>query len=531
MAGVRGRRAEFRDAQGAFGGGLNLAALPENLRPDELRLAENVHLDQSGGTVKRGGLQRILTGAVPGAGAPLQGGTEPRPGFVQQYVAGGRLYQFSWTEATDVNPTAEEVGTGGLSETARISFALFRDASAEMVYLADGGQLNKSDGVSSLAADIADTPSALTFIWSFNNRLCGVDAVSNTLYQSALDNGDTLGILNLGGLRSRVGGVTTTPLVAGAGIGASNILFHTNAVSRFTGWTQDDINIEAGTRGLSSDTGTIAPFSVIVVGDWVYFMTATGFYRVGEAGPLQLLSARIQPVLDAIDPAGNTSMFQYVSVMHNKKRQEIMWYLPFNNGCWCYNYALDAWTGPFTGFFNAASTSLTCMWAGTDSYARPTMFTGWTDGVVRVFERSAFGVHYTDDAIYGGTSGTDYDALTGLRRLNFRTPTRSKSMRRLFVNWQPEGSTASRAIWTTRNGGGIQALSTDAITNGSPDWDESTTEWDVSGPYDGVREELSRVQAHGKGPYVDITLSCPDNAPARFGGVEAQAFDLGERAV
>lgn len=509
MTAITGRRREMRDVQRGFRGGLNLSAETNQLSPEDMRRADNTHLNEFGGAVKRRGLQRVSVAALM-ANAKVMGGFGWVNGstVTQLAVSNGALYTGSYAI-----PMTWAAQSGALSSTAKPSFAAFRHTTEANVYIADGGLLNAFDGTN-FDTDISSTP-AVSFVWVYNRRLYGVNGTDEKLYSSALDDGHTLGISGSGGAEFNIRTFGSQALIAGMAIGASNILFHRNGISIFTGWTQDDFNIESGTRGLSSDCGTIAPYSVIAVENVGYFLSDHGFYRVTEAG-IEQISHKIDPVIDQLD----RTLFSRVCATQNRARHEVMWYLP-DIGVYAYNYRIGAWSGPFKGgiFTQQAPYS---MWETQDEFARPIALTGWQDGFVRRFEPTGV---VKDDVLSDGSGGVNYTQSVACRRMFSGSETREKAYRRLFVHYQARESADCHAIWSTKTSGGSAELETFA----TPAWDDADTEWDTTGPWDGVGTDIAKVHAHGRGEYIDITVECRDAAEAVFSRVESQGFDYGER--
>src|SRR5690348_2146368 len=132
------------DRQPRFELGLNLRADESQLRPTEVRRAENARLTEFGGVTKRGGLQRVHSTALDSD--PITGGFSwvQDGGTVQQLaVCGGKLYTgtysvgMSWTDRG-----------GTFSTTVTPSFAAFTDGTDDCVYIADGSSLQKWNGTS-----------------------------------------------------------------------------------------------------------------------------------------------------------------------------------------------------------------------------------------------------------------------------------------------------------------------------------------------------------------------------------------------
>ena len=140
------------------------------------------------------------------------------------------------------------------------------------LYVSDGALLNKLDlATDTWTSNIAGTPAALLGLALFNNRLWGFS--SNTLYFSALANGDTLGNAGAGGgsflLERQI--MNIVPYREWL------LVFHKESIGMMTGWGQSDFQYLDGRRGLSTSHGTSfgGPWnSPVTVNDSLYFASS-----------------------------------------------------------------------------------------------------------------------------------------------------------------------------------------------------------------------------------------------------------------
>ena len=184
-------RERLADGQPRMDGGLNSVADDISLAPNQLRQAINMRLTDYGAATKRGGTQRTSS-AVLAAAPVLNGYTFQQDSGTNQVMAvcNGALFTttygaFPWTYTNR---------GGTFSTSVAPDFAQFRDGTgADVVYIADGGLLNKWTG-STLTSDIVNTIACDT-LQVHNERLwaCGNSGFPDSIFYSALNNGDTLG--------------------------------------------------------------------------------------------------------------------------------------------------------------------------------------------------------------------------------------------------------------------------------------------------------------------------------------------------
>lgn len=500
-------RKPVTDIQEGFAGGLNVTADVSQLAPNEMRRAENGRLTTFGAFTKRLGTQRTHAAAI-GGGSAIRGGFAWRqPGSVTQLaIANGTLH--TGTYAIPMVWTAQ---VGALDASAYPSFAPFRDATQEVCYIADGGLLNKWNGTA-FTVNIASTPN-IARIALQNQRLFGISGVDQTLYYSPLNNGDGLGtgVTDSGSAVIRTFG--NQELKALLALGDSLVLFHREGISRFTGYTSEDISLATGTRGISSDAGTIAPDSVVAVENTGYFLTDRGVYRVTEAG-VAPVSQKIESVVSALDQ----TQFNRVKSAHHRAYREIWFYFP-DVGCYVYNYRLDAWSGPMTGLFTDFVPY--ALWQSTDATGLPIVLVGMSDGFVRRVDSPGL---FKDDYLSTGAGGTAFTSICQLRRMYFGAPEEEKAFRRAEIQVDLKGSVTYGFQYSNGTQSGSKTLT---VTPGTV-WGGSGTVWGTS-TWGSGGTGSQEVQIGGRGNYLDTTLSDDGTAAPVTSRVAVQAISYGRR--
>lgn len=495
------------DTQAGFGGGLNTVADESQLEPNQFRQGVNVRLTEANAARKRFGTRRLHSSALAGGSTVRGGYSWNRPtGAIQLAVAGGNLYHGTlsygmiWTAVPGV-----------LDATVYPSFAAFREADLDdVVYIADGGLLNKWSAADGFTANLVNTP-AVTQICVFNRRLFGVTGTDEKLYWSALDNGDTLGVVASKGGVARVLTFGDQRLTAVAPFRASLFLFHVSGISKFTGWSQDDINIQAGTTGVTGDVGTIAPRSIVVLENGVLFLSDRGIYVAAEEG--------VAPVSANIDvDFSNLTATQLAQVCaaHNRSKREVWFFIP-GKGVYVYNYRTQTWTGPWTGTYSAEATDTHALWEAIDADEKPIVLCGDVAGYVKRTDVQGI---YTDDVAADGTGGTPYTMVLRCHRMFSGSIASEKSYRWAYVLADVDSSEACTIGWTTFTTNGAYTL------GGSSAWGTGT--WGA-GVWGGEGVIPFRIPIHGRGGYADITITDAGNRSPLFSRVEIEAFDMGRR--
>lgn len=252
-------RRKLTDAQPGFDGGLNTVSDESALQPNQMRQATNARLTDFGAATKRGGTQRVSTAAI--AAYPVKNGfTWRKDGGTQEILV--VLNDTLYTTTYGAFPRTFTAQSGTLSTAVSPTFAQFRDASADVVYLADGSTINKWNGTALTTSGIGGSINA-SVITVHNQRLwgCGDANFPDSIFYSGLNNGDTFSVGGSGGGQIIVRTFGDETVVGLASVNTSLLIFHRRGISRLTGFGQDDITVAP--QGLTADVGTIAPKSKI----------------------------------------------------------------------------------------------------------------------------------------------------------------------------------------------------------------------------------------------------------------------------
>jgi hypothetical protein len=510
-----GRR-ELRDAQPNFAGGLNVAADRSALRPNELWRAEEIRLNEIGAATKRGGTQRIHAAALA-SGAPVRAGFSwLRAGVATEIVVcGGNVYKFVY--GIPIVPTLIGAGINSTKQPSIVNFP--NSSGVDTVFIADGGLLNSTDGTT-LTPDIAGTPPC-SVIFAYNRRLWGVGDPSNPdiLYNSALDKGDTLGNVGAGGGASLIRTAGARDLMLGCALNAALALFHRSSLSRWTGFTQDDVAVQSGVQGFSPDTGSTAPHSLVMNEKIGVFLSDRGFYEISDEG-IRAISAKIEPIV----VSANHTTFDLVCGAHSRATRELLWYFP-DVGIYCYNYRLinpdtgvGAWSGPWKGVFT--SKGVYSMWSTMDAAGLPIVLVGGGDGFIRRMD--AEGV-VKDDVLSDGTGGSIITMAGTCARMFFKSPTHEKSFRRVWVTANLRGSGLFTV--TLQCDTGSTSWTFPAATGGV--WGVGT--WGAPAKWGSVGTRTRKAELGGRGPYADLAFSDSGASSPAVSRIEVQGFDLNER--
>ena len=507
---------ELRDRQEGFAGGLNTTSDDAALANNECRIARNAQLDRRGAVEKRQGTQRIL--ASPLAAAVLGGTSWARTSAVNEVlIANGRLY----TGTLGLPTTLTDRG-GTFSTTVYPTFAVFKGPSAEGVYIADGGPISFWDGTT-LTENIAGTPN-VDAITAWGPRLFAV--AGDTLFWSGTTggiNGHTLGNAGSGGGQAIVRTYGGQNLVGLAPLKNSLLLFHRSAISRFTGATTDDINIEAGTNGISGDVGTVSKRSIISVENVVYFLSDRGVFAATETN--------VEPVSSPLESTlANLTKTQWlqVSAVHARAFNEVRWAIP-DVGVYVYNYRTQGWSGPWDGAF--LTSGVTAMWETTDSDGKAVVLTGHANGHVLWNDRTNT---YLDNVTSAGTGGTTYTFQVQCKRFFAQDYTTYKSWRTLYVlgdfrdpaNTTCTVTSAGSTVTTPLPYSAPAMALTLTWGNGTTTWGAAGTTW---GGATAGSIERGRLPMHGTHPWADVTFTYTGDRATRISIVDVVGFNRGRR--
>jgi hypothetical protein len=509
--------------QQGFSAGLDLTSDDTAVAETALRRADNCRLIDRGAVTKRRGTQRLHASALPAA---VKGGFGwQRATATDQLLAVSNGALYTTTYPTLPTPATWTAQAGALSASADVSFAAFRDGSGECVYLADGGLLNKWDGTT-LTVNIAGSASVAR-VWVYNQRLYGISGTNETLYYSAINNGDSLGNAGAGGGSATIRTFGAEKLVAGAALGPVNIFLHEGGVSLFEGLTQDDIAIAAGTTGLSRFGGTQSPAGVVALDGVLWVPTPQGIALVSAAGVDRLdTPERPDPTTGLLSALSASSLASVRGVRHEAMRE--VWLFVPAAGVYCWHEVLRAWTGPWDGGYLAPAT--TCLFAAVDDTGAPCVLRGDASGWVSRCDAPGI---LRDNATAADTaSGTPYTLRAKPRRLYFTTEggrdvMGSQALRHGYVHANLAGSTTATFTATTPARTTVKRI-TGGVTPFQ--WDVPGAGWDSGAVWDGETQFRSyAVALAGTGEWVDVTIT--DNAPAAsvYATVQVEGLALGRR--
>lgn len=509
-------RQKVTDQQPRMDGGLNDVSDDTALQPNQMRRATNLRLTDFGAATKRGGTRRTSTNALAAA-AVLNGYTWQKDNGTNQIMAvcNGALRTttygaFPWTWATQ---------SGTLSTTVPPSFVEFRDSTnAEVVYIADGGLLNKWNGTT-LTTDIANTL-AVKQVVVFNQRLWGAgnSTYPNSIFYSSLNNGDDLGNATppAGGGQIIVRTFGDEQIIGLAPINTSLLIFHNRGISRLTGLGQDDINVAPA--AVTADVGIIAGNTIVPVNNVAYFISERGLYRCNEVEVSPVgTPVTPDPILPIIRQL-TAAQFDKIRMVLNRATKELWISFP-GFGCYQYHTLLNAWSGPWDGGYVSPDT--TCFFETLDSAGLPVVLKGDASGWVTLCD--APGV-FVDNQTAAGTGGTRYAMTLQMHRLYCGDDSLAKAFRWGYLTAQLKGSDQCRVEWNSGDSFGSYSL--------PPSYDEtwggSGTVWGT-GTWGGTGSQNYRIPMSGTGYYVDISVIDSGEALPVFSRFQLETFALGRR--
>jgi hypothetical protein len=506
-------RERLVDAQPQMAGGLNETSDDSALTVNQLRRTTNARLTEFGAVTKRGGLRR--TDDSLDLGESVQNGFNWRkdvgtPEILA--VVDGTLY----TSAFGAFPWTWTAETGTLSTTVPPTFARFRDGANDVVYIGDGGLLNKWDGTT-LTTDIVGTIGA-SMITVHNQRLwsCGCSVAPQSIFYSDLNNGDTLGNGSAGGGQIIVRTFGDENVVALASVNTSLLIFHKRGISRLTGYGQDDI--EVAPAGVSSDIGLIAPSSIVTVDNLAYFISERGLYICNEQEVASVSSPETPDPLLAIIRQLSAIQFQNIRAVLNRSRKELWISMP-NFGLYVYNTTLRAWSGPWDNGWIEPDT--TALFEVLDDEGLPAVLRGDSQGFVSLADAPDIFVDNTDP---DGTGGSRYTMSAQFHRLYCGDEATAKALRWGYLTAELRGSDQCRVEWNTGESFGSFTLppSTDQT------WGGDGTQWGT-GVWGGSGSKSYRIPMGGNGYYIDVSVVDSGEASPILSRFQIETFALGRR--
>ena len=507
-------RERLLDQQPGMEGGLNDVSDDISVQPNQLRRATNLRLTDYGAATKRGGTQRTSTAALAAASV-LNGYTFQQDSGTNQILAVCDTDLFTATYGTFPRTYTNQGGT--LSTTVPPDFAQFRDTGGnDVVYIADGGLLNKWSGTT-LTENIANTV-AVNTLQVHNERLwgCGNSSFPDSIFYSAINDGDTLGYGAGGGGQIIVRTFGDETIVGLASVNTSLLIFHRRGISRLTGFGQDDITTQPA--GLTADVGTIAAKSIVASNNIAYFISERGLYRCNEAEVASVgTPQKPDPILPIIRQLSSAN-FDKIRAVLNRATKELWITIP-GYGCYQYHTVLDSWSGPWDGGYISPDT--TALFETIDAAGLPVVFKGDESGWVSLCDAPGI---YLDNVAAAGTGGTRYAMTAQLHRLYCGDDAQAKAFRWGYLTAQLKGSDQCRVEWNSGDTFGSFSLppSTDET------WGASGTYWG-QGTWGGTGSRNYRIPMGGTGYYVDISIIDSGEALPVFSRFSLETFALGRR--
>lgn len=511
-----------------FSGGLNSVSNSASLGENQVSLAQNARLTQFGAITKRGGTRRLY---VEGPGNPTVAG------LVEWALSDGTRYVIRtgsggiWWGTMSTPPVTFTQITGSIASV-DVDFAAFRNATTgDVLYIADGGLLNKltvaAGPTFTLTENIASTASC-TAIEVFNQRLwgCGDTGSPQSIFYSAINDGDTLGIGASGGGQIIVRTFGQQNVTALQALGTSLLIFHRSGISRLTGFGQDDI--EAVPAGVTGDTGTTAKNSIVRVENTVYYTNVRGLFMATAEQVMPVDTPDKPDPLSIVLPTLTETQLSRVSAVFNRATREILILVP-TVGAYVYHTILRSWAGPWDGAYLSSNYQPVASVGSATNV--PVLIKGATyASATPNIEQLDYPGALVDSQASDGTGGTAIQWTVACRRFFFGDFASMKSFRWGYVLADLGGATSAQLSWNADSSGGSTPLTQDAS-------DLLTTEADdVLATESGVEFGLAssvqslRVPVWGTGYYADMLIedASTDGAPT-VSRVEVTGFDLGRR--
>jgi hypothetical protein len=523
-------RQPVSDQQAGFADGLNTVSNDFALTPGQMRRCDNIRLVDVGAATKRSGTQRSSTTAL--AAAPVKNGYTWRKDSATQYLVAtcnGVLYttQYGAFPLTWTNQ-------GGTFGTVTPSLVGFRDTSANVLYLATGGALQKWDGTT--LSTIAPA-SQVTGVTVYHDRLWGwgvagsLDSIwySNLSSASASIGGDSLGVAASKGGQIIIRTFGQQDVIACAPVGSSLLIFHRVGVSRLTGYGQSDITVSPDI--LTNEVGLIGPEALAVhalsyetaygaTGSAaVYFVSPSGVYVANEQAVTPLATpTKPDPVLPQLQTLSATNLAA-VKCRYNKATRELWVQLP-TIGIYIYHTILKSWSGPFVDGYLSPDT--TCLFEAFTTANQPVMMRGDATGYVSLCD--APGV-FLDNVTAAGTGGTTYNAVIQCHRMYCGDPTRANAFMWASVLAALSGSATIGVSWVTLTGAGNFSLT---VAASATTWGGVGSVWGAGAWGVGGQAPIY-VPLSGTGAFIDIIITDSGQAAAQYASVQISGYAYGRR--
>lgn len=494
-------RVKVADLQGGYAGGLNTTSDPNFLRPDQARQMTNYRHNAYGAAARRLGTRKACSSALGtgSSGNPVLWWPSKASVLVQ---SGGTPHLY-----TAARPAAW-TATNALSFTdqgaaATNFYTIFTDGTNEVVYLtAASGTFQKWDNAALSGAIAGATVCNGTVV--YNQRLWGwaSAAALNSIFYSAVQNGDTLGNTGSSGGQIIVRTFGASTIVRCVVVGSSLMIFHQQGISRLTGFGQSDITVSP--QAVSPDVGALNTFAVAVYDNIAWVATRRGLYRVTEGSVTPVSTPdRPDPTIAAI--AASTLSGSTV-VFFNSVTNEVWVDIP-NTGVYIYHTILGAWSGPFTASVGPYASGEVPQWAAVPdaNFQFQVVTGGQTDGFPYVCDDPNY---YKDAVAAAGTGGSAYTGTLQPHRVYGGSRSVAKSWR--WAN-----------VVATLTTGGVAPVVTTSTELGSANAQTLSNLVSVTAPY--------YVQGAGAGPWLDTVITSAATTAELWETVDYEAYVLGQR--
>lgn len=500
------------DAQEGFAGGYNGAGTQTLIAANQFGAMQNVRVVRSCELAKRPGM-RLL--ASPSRGQSIAAWY--RSGSLAEIVVIGDDSHLRYGTFDPVLGTVPLTDKGVVSKASLTGYAQFRDATQDVLYLADGLSLPSKFTSAHVYSTLAAPAPAATALWTYNQRLFASFAGANTIYWSGLNNGDTLGDTANGGGSARINTFGDSIIFGGLVVGGTNYIMHHGGISAFTGRTFDDIQIQAGLTGALTGLGAIGTGAFATIDGIGYVVTMRGLYLLTPDGNIQPYQQPNRP-----DPINDLDWWRTsprsARIVNNARANEIWFILSnTNDAASPPNYTTVLIYNKSLGVFSGQCVFASGVWGN----GSPIDGVGTADGpgkpqmvLVALGQLVGCDFSHTELEVFQDVA-FNYTSLATCRRFYTSALQSTKAFRRAVVamgagqlGTATAGSTTGATLTYSTPVGGVVADATDLSA--------ATT---------------SIVQAGGQGPYMDVTIT--DSGASSVGWsverVDVEAFDYGIR--
>jgi hypothetical protein len=282
-----------------------------------------------------------------------------------------------------------------------------------------------------------------------------------------------------------------------------------------TGYGQDDITVAP--QGLTADVGTIAPRSIVSIGNLGFFVSERGLYSCNESEVSAVGTVETPDPLLPVIRNLTSAQVANISATFNRATRELWINVPAY-GVYVYHTVLRAWSGPWeSGFLDPATTTL---FDSIDSDGLPALLRGDEDGYVTTCDETGVVV---DNQLSDGTGGTPYTMTIQMHRMYCGDDALSKSLRFGYITASLDSSSSTIIKWVTDSTTDTYTLPTTFV---SSRW--GTGIWGY-GLWGSANSSNYRVQMSGTGYYIDVSIIDAGQTIPVFGRFQLETFALGRR--